>query len=145
MESLNLIANLNATHTLYAAACISDKRKIAVGFDALNACIVNIFKDIEVVCNFLKLAGSAAHAGCAIAVVLTQNELNVNSSCLTHTGAVCENNHSVLCLCVAGSNKAFIALHLNNADAAGTDFVELFEIAESRNIYVRFFCRIKNR
>ena len=92
----------------------------------------------------MKLTGAAAHAGCAVAVVLAEYELNVNIPCLAHTRTVCENNHAVLGLGVAGGNKALVVLDFNNADAARAYFVELFEVAKGRNMYIGFFCRVKN-
>ena len=144
MESLYLIADLNTAHTLNAAACVPDKRKIAVGLVAFNARFINISENIKVVCNLLKLTGAAAHAGCAVAVVLAEYELNVNVPCLAHARTVCENNHAVLGLGVAGGNKALVVLDFNNADAARAYFVELFEVAKGRNMYIGFFCRVKN-
>ena len=144
MERLNFVADLNATHTFYAASGISDERKIAVRLVALNSGFVFVSENIEVVGNLLKLARSAADAGCAVAVVLAENELDVDVSCFTNTRTVRENHHSVLGFGVAGGNKALVILNFNNADSAGADFVKLFEIAKSRNVNIRLFCRFKN-
>ena len=72
--------------------------------------------------NLLKLARSAADAGCAVAVVLAENELDVDVSCFTNTRTVSENHHSVLGFGVAGGNKALVILNFNNADSATKAF-----------------------
>ncbi len=144
MKRLNLVTDLNAAHTLDAAAGVTNKRKIAVGLVALNARFIFVSEDIKVIRNLLKLACSAADAGCAIAVVLAENELNVNGSCLADTRTVCENDHVILSLCVAGGNKALVAFNFNNANSAGADFVKLFKIAEGGNIDMDFSCRVKD-
>ena len=66
--------------------------------------------------------------------MLGKKQFYVDLAGFTDSGRVCENLHAFLNLVVAGSNKMVDSLHFYNADTAGTDLIDIFQIAKIRNV-----------
>ena len=67
-------------------------------------------------------------------MMLGKKQFHVNLAGFADPRGVCENLHAFLNLVVAGGNEMVNSLHFYNADTAGTDLVDIFQIAKIRNV-----------
>jgi len=140
INSLNLVAYLNAAHALYALALITDKGQILVPGAALHILVICQRIDVEVAGYALKSAVTVTHAGSALTVMLRENELNIGASCCADTGRIGVYNHALHNDGVAGRNQIVVAFNLNHADSAGGYLVEILQIAKAWYLNVYGFC-----
>ena len=66
--------------------------------------------------------------------MLGKKQFHVDLAGFADPRGVCENLHAFLNLVVAGGNEMVDSLHFYNADTAGTDLVDIFQIAKIRNV-----------
>ena len=124
IQTLNLVANLDAAHALDAFSCVSDKRKGSspAGFGVVDR--VFVCYQIQVICYLLKPAVSASDAGGAVCVVLGEDQFHIGLSGLPDAGAVGEYFHTLCDRGVAGGDKAACPGHFHNTDAACSDLID---------------------
>ena len=67
-------------------------------------------------------------------MMLGKKQFHVDLAGFADPRGVCENLHAFLNLVVAGGNEMVDSLHFYNADTAGTDLVDIFQIAKIRNV-----------
>ena len=67
-------------------------------------------------------------------MMLGKKQFHVDLAGFADPRGVCENLHAFLNLVVAGGNEMVDSLHFYNADAAGTDLVDIFQIAKIGNV-----------
>ena len=144
VQALHLVADLDAAHALDALGGIADQRE--AGRPGVGGQIFGIFggDDAQIVGDLLQRAVAAAHARCAQAVVLGQDQLHVGAARLAHAGRVGIDVHALLHHVVTGGDELVDALDLHHADTAGADFVDLLEVAEVRDRHVRQFRGAEN-
>ena len=94
----------------------------------------------------LQLAVAAARTLDAVDLVLAEQELEIDAARHAHLLRVRVDDHARMHLVVARGDKRFLSLDLDHADAAGTDLVEILEIAERRNVdrHVLFWALIQS-
>ena len=131
VEALDLVADLDAAHAFDAFGGIADEWRRFVPVERFNALREWVGEDALFVGDALQLAVAVADAGWAVAVVLRKNELQIGAASLAYARTVGVNDHAFHDFVGAGRQQAVDAFHLNDAHAAGGDFVEPFPIAEA--------------
>ena len=91
-----------------------------------NVALIGDVINAEVVSELLQAAVAAADAGCAQAVMLRKNQLDVGAAHAACLGGIGVDNKVLLYRCGAGRNNTVLALDFYNADLAGADFVNIF-------------------
>ena len=111
-----------------------------------NGVFALVFGYVNIIFNakLVKLAVSASCTGQAGLVVVGEDKLESCLSALDNLRGVGEDFHSVVYGVNARSDKASRALNLDNADTAGADCVDFFEIAQRGNFNSRKSRRLKN-
>lgn len=66
--------------------------------------------------------------------MLAEKKLQIDAARHAHLLRVRVDDHARMHLVVARGDKRFLSLDLDHADAAGTDLVEILEIAERRDV-----------
>ena len=144
-RGLDLLAHLDAAQTVDALVVVADERIVLVPGLMGQVLLVGQGRYAEVVGNGLQRAVARTDAARALRVVTREQELHVDLPRETDLGAVCADDHAVEHRVVAGGDELVDALDLNDAGTAGTNLVEILEIAERRNLDVGPGGRIENR
>ena len=90
--------------------------------------------DAVVAAELLQLTVGAAHAGQTVLVVGGKQQLQVRLAGRLHFFAVCHDLHAFIDGVHTRGDQAARAFDLHNADTARTDLVDLFQIAQGRNL-----------
>ena len=122
-KPLNLLAHLDATEATDALLVIANKRERTVPGVMLNMLLVRKSIDAQVVGYGLKSAVAGAHAARTRGIVLGEQKLDIGHARGTDLGGVRMDDHAIENSVVAGGNKVFGALDLNNANAATAHLV----------------------
>ena len=132
-QSLNLLTVLDTAHALDALSRVAVEREGRRPQTARQLLLIRIAQDAEVVGDRLQTAVARADTGGAGAVVLRQNQLDIDAACLTGARGVGVDDHALVDEVVAGGDQTALALDLDTADAAGADLVDVLEIAQGRD------------
>ena len=144
MHALHLIAHLHAAHTLDAAVFKAQNGRGVVDRRRTQLFLIGRAEQIIVVGELLQLAVSAARTLDAVYLVLAEKKLQIDAARHAHLLRVRVDDHARMHLVVARGDKRFLSLDLDHADAAGTDLVEILEIAERRYFNPRLARCMKN-
>ena len=90
--------------------------------------------DPQIVGQGLEPAVPAADTGSAAAVVLGQDQLHIDLSGPPGPGRIGMDHHAVPDRTVAGRHHGVFSFHLHAADPAGGDFVQVFQVAQMRDL-----------
>ena len=134
MHALHLIAHLHAAHALDAAVFKAQNGRGVVDRRRTQLFLIGRAEQIIVVGELLQLAVAAARTLDAVYLVLAEKKLQIDAPRHAHLLGVRVDDHARMHLVVARGDKRFLSLDLDHADAAGTDLVEILEIAERRNV-----------
>ena len=143
-HGLDLLADLDAAHTLDALAGLPDQRRGGVRIAPGHMDMVGHLVDIQVVGQLLQRAVAAADTGGAIAGVLAQQQLHIDPPGLADLGGIGVDHQPLLHRGIAGGGQPVAALHLHHAHPAGGDLVDVFQIAEGRNFDPGFLRRLQD-
>ena len=130
VHSLNLVADLDAAHTLDALAGLPDDGNAQIHPGALRLYVVGLVVDVQVVGQALQLAVAAADTGGAVGVVLAEDQPQVGLPGLPDPGGVGLDDHALQHLRVAGGDQPVGALNLHHAHPAGGDLVDVLQKAQ---------------
>ena len=122
-KPLNLLAHLDAAKAADALLVIANKRERAIPGVMLNMLLVRKSIDAQVVGYGLKSAVARTHAARTRGIVLGKQKLDIGHARGTDLGRVRMDDHAIENSVVAGSNKVFGTLDLNNANAATAHLV----------------------
>ena len=138
MHALDLIAHLDAAHALDALVGVAVQREI-FGPQGARAGHkvggVGVLQNAQVVGDVLQVAVAAARAGGAVAVVLAQDQFDVDAPGAAHAVGVGVDGHALKHGVVAAGHQVALALDLHTADAAGADLIEVLEVAQVGDIH----------
>ena len=134
VHPLHLIADLDAAHTADAAVLDPHHGVAEIRGDIPQILDVVLPQQIIIVGQLLKTAVSAAGTLGAADLMLAQKQPKIHPAGLPHTGRVGMDHHALGHHVVAGGDQALLTLHLHDAQAAGTDFVDLLEIAHGGDL-----------
>ena len=134
MHALHLIAHLHAAHALDAAVFKAQNGRGVVDRRRTQLFLIGRAEQIIVVGELLQLAVAAARTLDAVYLVLAEKKLQIDAARHAHPLRVRVDDHARMHLVVARGDKRFLSLDLDHADAAGTDLVEILEIAERRDV-----------
>ena len=144
IHALDLVADLDAAHTLDALAGLPDNGRPQIHPGALRLHLVGLKVDVQVMRQTLELTVAAADADGAVAVVLAEKQAQVGFPRLPDPGGVGADRHALQYLRVAGGDQAVGALHLHDAHAAGGDFVDILQEAQVGNGDAGLLRRLQN-
>ena len=137
VHGLDLVADLDAAHAFDAFLVIPVERECrrespAQPFGQLH------FKggadDAQIVGNLLELAVAAADTVGTVAVVLGEDQLHVDPARFAGPRGMGMDHHAFPDGTVAGGDHGMDAFDFDTADAAGRDFIDVFEIAQVRDV-----------
>ena len=134
VHPLHLIADLDTAHTADAAVLDPHHGIAEIRGDIPQVLDVVLPQQVIVVGQLLKTAVAAAGTLGAADLMLAQQQPQVHPAGLPHTGRVGMDHHALGHHVVAGGDQALLTLHLHDAQAAGTDFVDLLEIAHGGDL-----------
>ena len=135
---LHLVTNLDAAHALDALVGIAVEREVPRPkrpHPGDQVARVRGIQNSQVVGNVLQVAVAAALAGSAVAVVLAENQLDVDLAGTAHPRGVGADHHPLKHRVVAAGHQIAFAFNLNAADPAGADFVEFFQVAQVGDVH----------
>ena len=144
MHALHLIAHLHAAHALDAAVFKAQNGRGVVDRRRTQLFLIGRAEQIIVVGELLQLAVATARTLDAVYLVLAEKKLQIDAARHAHLLRVRVDDHARMHLVVARGDKRFLSLDLDHADAAGTDLVEILEIAERRYFNPRLVRCMKN-
>ena len=130
MDALHLIADLHAAHALDAAVFKAQNGRGIVDRRRTQLFLIGRAEQVIVVGELLQLAVAAARTLDAVHLVLAEQQLQIHAARHANLLRVRVNDHALMHLVVARGDKRVLSLDLDHADAAGTDLVEILEIAE---------------
>src|SRR5699024_5286059 len=84
--------------------------------------------------QMLELTVSVAHTEGELAVMLTEDQGQIGPPGQTHPGRIGIDLHTLPYHVVAAGDEVLLPVHLDAADAAGADLVDLLEVAEMRDL-----------
>ena len=122
-KPLNLLTHLDAAKAADALLVIANKRERAIPGVMFNMLLVRKPIDAQVVGYSLKSAVARTHAARTRGIVLGEQKLDIGHTRSTDFGGVRMDDHAIENNVVAGGNKVFGALDLNNANAATAHLV----------------------
>ena len=133
VQALNLTAFTYAAHAADAFGSVANEREIGgvlllVVFDR-----VGDVGDVQCSCVALDHAVAVARACGAFAFMARKNKRHRFTAGGNDTGAHGVYHHALGNFVVAGGNELVSAFHLYNTDAAGADFVNVFQVAQRGN------------
>ncbi len=134
---LDLVTDLDAAHTFDTFVGIPVKREVPRPerpHPGDQVPRVGVVQNAQVVGHGLQVAVAAALAGGAVAVVLAEDEFHIDLAGAAGAGAVGVDDHALHHRVVAAGDQVALPFHLHAADAAGADLVELFQVAQMRNV-----------
>ena len=134
IEALHLVADLNAAHALDALGRVANEGQVLVPPGDGQLRLIGRAQEVHIVGQLLQGAVAAADAGGTPAVVLGEDKLQIGLARLAHPGGVGVDLHALGHLVVAGGHQAADALDLHHADAAGSDLVDVLEVAQAWNV-----------
>ena len=134
MHALHLVAHLHAAHALDAAVFKAQNGRGVVDRRRTQLFLIGRAEQIIVVGELLQLAVATARTLDAVYLVLAEKKLQIDAARHAHLLRVRVDDHARMHLVVARGDKRFLSLDLDHADAAGTDLVEILEIAERRDV-----------
>ena len=125
-KALHFIADLDAAHAFDALFRVADEWKALIPRRMLHTLFEGQINDVQVVGKCLQGTVAAADAGCALEVVLGQDQLYILFSCHTDLWTVSQDLKAFLHLVVAGGHQLFFAGDLYETDAAGRNLIDVF-------------------
>ena len=134
VHPLHLVADLDTAHTADAAVLDPHHGVAEIRGDIPQVLDVVLPQQVIVVGQLLKTAVAAAGTLGAADLMLAQQQPQVHPAGLPHTGRVGMDHHALGHHVVAGGDQALLPLHFHDAQAAGTDFVDLLEIAHGGDL-----------
>ena len=134
MQILYLVANLHAAHALDAFFGVANQRKILIPRSIHYIALKGYIENAQIIGQLLQAAVAAANAGCAQAIVLGEDQLHVGTAYTASLGGISINNESFLYRGGTGGNYTVLSLDFYNANLAGTDFIDVLQKAQTRNI-----------
>ena len=137
IQTLDLVADLDAAHTFDAFGGVPDQGEALVPAEGGDFLFKGDVQDIQVVGNGLQRAISAADAGGALSVVLRKQQLHIDAPGFADLGAVGQHFHSFFHRVVAGGDQLVHAGQLHHAHPAGADIVDIPQITQAGDLYPR--------
>ena len=141
VQILYLITDLYAAHAFDTAAGVADQRKLYGPLPFWNVFFILGGIDAQVVGDPLQGAVSAPDAAGTGAVMLGQDQFHIGTPGFPHSGGIGQDLHPFLHYVVAGGHQTADAFDLHHADAAGADFIDIFQITQTGHGHFGSACR----
>jgi hypothetical protein len=147
-NSLYLLTCGNATTAKNALIVVTNDGGRVVDLISVPNTAELVLIHTVLIAELLKLAGRAANAGETLTVVVGKKQLQVGLSGLHDLGSIGQNLHSLgYGIYASGYQTEGSATlgHLNKAQTAGADLVDILQITKSGDINLSGSCSLQNR
>ena len=145
MQILYLVADLNATHAFNAFFGVTNQGEVLIPGSIHDFALKGNIENAQIIGQLLQTAVATAHTGGTQAIMLGENQLHIGATHAASLGGICIDNQSFLYRSGAGGNYTILSLDFYNANLAGTDFVNVLQKAETRNINTNGGSGLHNR
>ena len=145
MQILHLIANLYAAHALDAFFGVANRGEVLIPGSIHDFALKGNIENAQIIGQLLQTAVAAAYAGGTQAIMLGENQLHIGATHAASLGGISIDHQPFLYRSSAGGNYTILSLDFYNANLAGTDFVNVLQKAETRNINTNGGSGLHNR